>query len=93
MGLRVYETFGFQGLDKVAEEKERQGWRVCGEVGGGAAAAYISQCTQKTGHLIYSQPHGSSCYVVFTVVLWICAHSQFVLLTRLSGGRDDFHQG
>lgn len=39
MGLRVYETFGFQGLDKVAEEKERQGWRVCGEVGGGGSSS------------------------------------------------------
>lgn len=58
-------------MDKAAEGKEKQGWRAGGwGVGGGgqAAAAYISQCTQRTGHLIYIELHGSSCYVVFTVV-------------------------
>lgn len=76
MGLCVYETSGFQGMVRAAEGKERQGWRAEGggrglvEGGGGAqaAAAYISQCTQRTGHLIYIEPHGSSCSVVFTVV-------------------------
>lgn len=36
--------------------------------GGQAAAAYISQCTQRTGHLIYIEPRGSSCSVVLAVV-------------------------
>lgn len=66
MGLCVYETLGFQGMDKAAEGKERQGWRaagwggVGGEDGGGGErqAAYISQCTQRTGHLIYIELHG-----------------------------------
>lgn len=67
---------GFRGWLELLKAKKGRDGELRG-VGGGwlrgvggaqAAAAYISQCTQRTGHLIYIEPHGSSCSVVFTVV-------------------------
>lgn len=57
-------------MDEAAKGRERQGWELDGgaHTRAAAAAAYISQCTQRMGHLIYIEPHGSSCSVVFTVV-------------------------
>jgi len=36
--------------------------------GGWGGGDYISQCTQRKGHLIYIEPHGSSFSVVLAVV-------------------------
>lgn len=58
MALCVHETSGFQGKERVPKgEKARDG-----ELGveGEGGASFISQCTQRTGHLIYIEPHGSS---------------------------------
>lgn len=54
MGRCVYETF--QGTVEAAGGKT-EGWEGGGGSKAAATAAYISQCTQRTGHLIYIEPH------------------------------------
>lgn len=69
-GCVFTRRWGFRGWIRLLKGKKGRD----GGLGGGggvkrqAAAAYISQCTQRTGHLIYIEPHVSSCSVVFTVV-------------------------
>lgn len=53
----------FQGCRGLME-----GSKMRDESGRYEMRTYISQCTQRTGHLIYVAPHGPSSYVVVTVV-------------------------